>query len=265
MKRAWIVGGVVVAVAAAVGGAVAVTSGSTASRSDRSGTRASVEATPVTIDRGTSEVFSPPSAATDQDPSLTSRQAWDEFTASAGSKGVPMPSDMTVKLGSLTQTDHAANTLTYGFSEPPARCPGLMTHSPQATCVHWTFVDADTGQLIDRTYQVVSGDLTTFGKPATAAIGTVVGTFLAVGGPPGAPIDPQRGDVFLRANHHRAIGVTVGPDGRFSIAAGGGTYALYGRTPQFNINGREAICRALHPIRVRPHGTTHANIYCQRR
>jgi hypothetical protein len=74
-----------------------------------------------------------------------------------------MPSGMTVKLGSLTETDHAQDTLAYGYNEPPTQCPawGLMTHSPQASCVRWTFVDADSGQLIDRTYQVVSGDVST--------------------------------------------------------------------------------------------------------
>ncbi len=94
--------------------------------------------------------------------------------------------------------------------------------------------------------------------------GRVVGRFLAVGGPSGAPVATQRGVVSLTGLHGRVSIVAVGPNGRFSIVAPAGTYRFAGHTPQFVIDGREGTCNALHKVTVRHGRTTHANVYCQR-
>ena len=95
--------------------------------------------------------------------------------------------------------------------------------------------------------------------------GRVVGRFLAIGGPPGAPAETQRGVVSLTGPHRRVVTVAVGPDGRFSVAAPAGTYRFAGRSPQFVIDDRQGTCNALHKVKVRQGRTTHANVYCQRR
>jgi len=54
----------------------------------------------------------------------------------------------------------ALNELAYGYSSPPSSCP--MSQNPLnpgpvgKSCTDWTFVDANTGQLIEETSQVLS-------------------------------------------------------------------------------------------------------------
>jgi len=99
---------------------------------------------------------------------------------------------------------------------------------------------------------------------AATADGRVVGTFLAVGGPVGARSEAQRGYVYLSAGSKHMARVKVGPNGRFTLLAGGGDYQLAGRTPQFIIDGRQGLCTASHDVRVSPGRTTHVNVYCER-
>jgi len=52
------------------------------------------------------------------------------------------------------------NVLAYGYSSPTGSCP--MSRNPLRpgpigkSCIDWTFVNADTGQLIEETSQILS-------------------------------------------------------------------------------------------------------------
>jgi hypothetical protein len=53
----------------------------------------------------------------------------------------------------------ALNELAYGYSSPNGTCP--MSRNPNnpgpvgKSCIDWTFVDANTGQLIEETWQIL--------------------------------------------------------------------------------------------------------------
>jgi hypothetical protein len=101
--------------------------------------------------------------------------------------------------------------------------------------------------------------------PDLAAPGTVVGRFLAAGGPLGAQPSPLRGRVRLMSNHKFQSGALSSPEGWFSISAPAGSYTLTGKSSQFTDNGRPAPCPAAHRVTLRPGETSHVNIYCERR
>jgi len=92
-----------------------------------------------------------------------------------------IPSDLTVQLGLVSvpvgpanpddpdqaslATSHgiaysALNELAYGYSSPTGSCP--MSRNPLRpgpvgkSCIDWIFVDANTGQLIEATAQILS-------------------------------------------------------------------------------------------------------------
>jgi hypothetical protein len=125
-------------------------------------------------------------------------------------------------------------------------------------------VDAGTGQ------EAIWTDLRNTCPHVVADVprrdGRVVGRFIAVGGPLGAPSNPQRGVVSMRQQSTgRRINVVVGSGGRFDHALPPGRYTVTGHSPQFRIDGRDGLCNARHPIVVRPRRVTHSIVYCQRR
>lgn len=72
---------------------------------------------------------------------------------------------------------------------------------------------------------------------ARADTGTVVGTFMRVGGPLGAngsqpPSIPLRGTVTFSATRRRTVAVSVGKTGMFSLRLRPGVYQVSGRSPQ---------------------------------
>lgn len=124
----------------------------------------------ITIDPQTGLTFAaaPSSAA----PRLTAQQAWARFTRHKS----PIPSDVHAHLGLLTSpvgpatapgTSHlvkargeaytALNELVYGYSSSS----GCVTMNPRllpppdARCIFWEFLDANTGQQIEGTYQKI--------------------------------------------------------------------------------------------------------------
>jgi hypothetical protein len=100
------------------------------------------------------------------------------------------------------------------------------------------------------------------GGPMIPAQGTIVGRFLAVGGPSNAQPSPQHGTVTLRIDGRPLQHIHVGDDGRYRIHAVPNRYTLTGVTPQFDDN--KAQCRATHAVTVTAGTTTRANVYCQR-
>ncbi len=66
--------------------------------------------------------------------------------------------------------------------------------------------------------------------------GTVTGTFMRVGGPPGPggtqphPV-PLTGTVLFTAGHHRMFAVRVGKTGRFTVGLPAGHYVVSGTSP----------------------------------
>jgi hypothetical protein len=132
----------------------------------------------IVIDPSVGDTFAP--APADAEPALTAAQAWAQYGQVNGDSAT-IPSDLTVQLGhvsmpvapanpdnpgqaSLTTSNgiaySALNELAYGYSSPPGSCP--MSRNPNnpgpvgKSCIDWTFVDANTGQLIEATSQVLS-------------------------------------------------------------------------------------------------------------
>jgi hypothetical protein len=100
--------------------------------------------------------------------------------------------------------------------------------------------------------------------PDLAGRGTITGSFLAVGGPAGAPNEPQRGRILVRDNGRTTLTVRVAQDGRFSFQVLPGRYSLVGYSPQYN--GGDAACQGARPsFAVRAGHRTLINVYCQRK
>lgn len=58
----------------------------------------------------------------------------------------------------------------------------------------------------------------------------------------------------------------VGPDGAFSVAVQPGTYAVFGRSPMFNVNGGPATCAAeRNPVKVGAGADVVINVVCNMR
>jgi hypothetical protein len=133
--------------------------------------------TPIVIDPAVGDTFAPAPAAAA--PALTAAQAWAQYAKVNGGSAT-IPSSLTAQLGLVSvpvgpangDPDQAGlatsngiaylalNELAYGYSSPPGSCP--MSRNPKVegpigkSCVDWTFVDANTGQLIEATSQVLS-------------------------------------------------------------------------------------------------------------
>jgi hypothetical protein len=132
----------------------------------------------IVIDPSVGDTFAP--APADAAPALTAAQAWTQY-AQVNGDSATIPSDLTVQLGLVSvpvgpaepdEPDEASlatsngiaysalNELAYGYSWPRGSCP--MSRNPKVpgpigkSCTDWTFVDANTGQLIEATSQVLS-------------------------------------------------------------------------------------------------------------
>jgi hypothetical protein len=83
------------------------------------------------------------------------------------------------------------------------------------------------------------------------ALGSLSGTFVAVGGLPGPP-RPLPGKVTAKNSAGHRFTVTVGKSGKFEFALSAGLYRLTGRSPKVMGNGVEATCGIFAPpVRVR--------------
>jgi len=117
----------------------------------------------ITIDSHVGETFGPPPSSAQ--PAMTADAAWAQYAQLNGSSVTVIPSSVTVSLGSLTlpvgpvgpngsEVYTAYNELAYGFSSHS--CPGTTLDVPQSSdnaCTEWLFLDANTGQQIDDTWQ----------------------------------------------------------------------------------------------------------------
>jgi hypothetical protein len=128
--------------------------------------------TTIAIDSVVGETFAPPPSSAQT--SLTAQDAWAQYAALAGSSVTTIPSTVTVQLGLLTlpvgpasapgtsglttsngEAYTALNELAYGYSWhscPVIMLPGASV-SPGNPCIEWLFLDANTGQQIDETWQ----------------------------------------------------------------------------------------------------------------
>jgi len=127
----------------------------------------------ITIDPQIGETFAlAPSSAT---PRLTAQQAWQRYAEQAHSSRATIPSFVTARLGLYTLpvgpvgpgTGHlvqrngeaytALNQLVYGFSSPSGcvSTDPYVTFPPDAHCIEWTFLNANTGKMIDSTWQKI--------------------------------------------------------------------------------------------------------------
>jgi len=111
---------------------------------------------------------------------LTAAQAWAQYAQVNGGNAA-IPSGLSVQLGLVSvpvgpanpddpdqaglatsngMAYRALNELAYGYSSPTGSCP--MSRNPNVagpvgkSCIDWTFVNANTGRLIEETWQVLS-------------------------------------------------------------------------------------------------------------
>jgi hypothetical protein len=83
-----------------------------------------------------------------------------------------------------------------------------------------------------------------------AALGTVAGTLVRVGGPaPGAAV-PLRGQVVALNAAGVRIAAAVGRSGRYRLALPPGTYQLSGHSPLVHVNGAEMLCTAARAVHI---------------
>jgi hypothetical protein len=141
----------------------------------RAVTAPSVTAT-IVVNPVLGDTFAPPPP--NATPTLTAGQAWADFAQLNNFSNTAIPSGVTVQLGLVTvpvgpagapgtsgeatangQAYVALNELAYGYSSPslcPAPTNPNATTSPGTSCIAWDFLDAQTGQQIVSTWQVVS-------------------------------------------------------------------------------------------------------------
>jgi hypothetical protein len=101
-------------------------------------------------------------------PKLTAQQAWARYMRQTGDEHTAIPSFVRVQLGLLTlpigptgpggaEAYTAHNELVYGYSSPS----GCMSTNPRilfppnAHCLRWDFLNANTGKQIDSTWQKI--------------------------------------------------------------------------------------------------------------
>lgn len=130
--------------------------------------------TTIIIDPQAGEKFAPAPAA--DTAKLTAQQAWAHYMRHLANPRTGIPANTHAALGLLTlpagpadapgssnlstsggQAHIALGELAYGYSAPSA-CMTInprLVAPPNARCVSWTFLNADTGQQIDSTYQKV--------------------------------------------------------------------------------------------------------------
>jgi hypothetical protein len=99
--------------------------------------------------------------------------------------------------------------------------------------------------------------------PDRAGLGTVSGTFKAVGGPPGAPDSPQRGRLLVRYSGRVVMTVHVEPDGHYEFLIAPGIYRIVGYSPQYG-SGRAPCDSYPSSFKVRAGHTKHIDVLCQR-
>lgn len=106
------------------------------------------------------ETFTPTPMATSK---LTSDQAFHVFAELTGSTRSSPAAGVTVQLGQLTLPVGAGDPGAYLANQelvwayswascPTSTIPGVST-PPSSPCVEWMFLDADTGKLVDQTWQ----------------------------------------------------------------------------------------------------------------
>lgn len=129
----------------------------------------------ITIDPAAAETFAPATPRQLSDDSLlTPDEAWARWATVNEATDQTVPSGIKANLGDLTLpqvhtgprafwTYQAKDELVYGFSGPSAACVFTAPNPPAnpGECVPWTFLDAKTGILVDRTQQPLTGPAST--------------------------------------------------------------------------------------------------------
>jgi hypothetical protein len=117
----------------------------------------------VTIDPRIGETFAP--APPSAHPSISAQEAWAQYATLNGSKKTTIPADVSVRLGLLTiplggpspypgEGYTARDELTWGYSHHS--CPVVMGgfSPPPNPCIEWLFLDANSGHMIEDTWQM---------------------------------------------------------------------------------------------------------------
>ena len=86
---------------------------------------------------------------------------------------------------------------------------------------------------------------------SSETLGSVTGSFVAVGGAAPGSRRPLLGQVTAQNSAGHKFTVAVGKSGKFVLWLPAGLYRLTGRSPMFSVNGAEGTCAADQPVRVR--------------
>jgi len=94
-----------------------------------------------------------------------------------------------------------------------------------------------------------------------AAVGTLQGKLLLVGGPaPGTPV-PVAGKLTIDGNGS-VVHADIAADGRFAIQLAPGVYQVSATSPRYN--NSDGVCRTSPPVKVLASGkTVTVDVYCQ--
>ncbi len=110
---------------------------------------------------------------------------------------------------------------------------------------------------------VASAGCSAGGRASSSDRGSVLGTLVAVGGPPSVPARPLRGTVTLTPTSGGSLPVTLraGSGGRFRVDVPAGTYTVVAHSPAY-VGGR-GTCTTSRPVTVALDAVTAVVVRCQ--
>ena len=95
-------------------------------------------------------------------------------------------------------------------------------------------------------------------------MGTIIGTFKLIGGPPPGEDIPARGTVIFAQlrKDSESVKVAVKASGRFSLHLPAGSWTVSASSPQFN-HSEPGACGTQHPITVKVGKKTNVAVHCE--
>jgi hypothetical protein len=104
---------------------------------------------------------------------------------------------------------------------------------------------------------------TSCGAAPAVDTGVVQGTLEAVGGPAPGTARPLKGSITLRDSDGTVFIATAGSDGVFLVRVPIGSYAITGRSPEYESG--DADCLSSGPVTLTVDTTIHVVVSCQER
>jgi hypothetical protein len=108
---------------------------------------------PVVINSDVGEILTPASGA---HAGLTAKQAWINYTRTAGHPQSKIPGNLRVVLGRLALPPQFSDRLVWAYGYGPTGCVTTLPSAATPTGIEWTFLDANTGRMLEGTCQQTS-------------------------------------------------------------------------------------------------------------